>query len=117
MLCGTTASLIASGQPYDQRLPILVAGVAYQGLGMLVAMLMYAVLIPRLMQWGLPAPNMRPGLFICVGPPAFTALALIGMSNALPEGYGYFARNAAAVGALRAMALFTGIFLWAFAFW
>lgn len=117
MLTGTLASLIAPSQPFDQRMPIIVAGVAFQGLGFIVAVLMYAVLIPRLMQWGLPAPNMRPGLFICVGPPGFTSLALIGMSNALPEGYGYFARNPVAIGALQAMALFVGIFLWAFAFW
>lgn len=117
MLCGTLASLISSTQPYDQRMPILVAGIAYQGLGIMVSMCMYAVLIARLMEHGLPAPNLRPGLFICVGPPSFTALALIGMSNALPEEYSYFASNPGVIVAVKAMAVFTAIFLWAFAFW
>lgn len=117
MLCGTLASIIASSQPYDQRMPILIAGVTFQGLGMSVAMLMYAVLIARLMEFGLPAPNLRPGLFICVGPPSFTTLALIGMANAVPEGYSFFETYPGAVVVVKTMAVFTGIFLWALAFW
>lgn len=117
MLCGTLASLIASTQPYDQRMPIIVAGVTFQGLGILVSMLMYSILIARLMQHGLPPPNVRPGLFITVGPPSFTALALIGMSNALPEDYSYFADNPGALVAVKALAVFTAIFLWSLSFW
>lgn len=117
MLTGTIATLIAADQPPAQRLPIIVAGVTFQGLGMLVAMLMYSILIVRLMQFGLPSPNLTPGMFITVGPPSFTGLALIGMSRALPEGYGYFATYPAAIPALRAVALFAAIFLWALGLW
>lgn len=117
MLTGTLASLLADSQPDDQRMPIIVAGVTFQGLGMMVSLLMYAVLIARLMEYGLPDPNLRPGMFICVGPPAFTALALIGMSGSLPEGYGYFAEYPGAIVALKAMALFVAIFLWSLSFW
>ncbi|KAK4998921.1 hypothetical protein LTR66_001950 [Elasticomyces elasticus] len=109
MLCGS--------QPPVHRLPIIVAGVTFQGLGMTVSFLMYSIYIHRLMEMGLPSPNLRPGMFIAVGPPAFTALALIGMVDALPENYGYFATYPLAVHALRPMALFIGIFLWALALW
>lgn len=117
MLTGTLASIIASNQPPDQRMPIIVAGVASQGLGWTVAVMLYAVMLVRLFEYGLPPPNARPGMFICVGPPGFTILALIGMSNALPEGYGYFATNPTALPALKAMALFVGIFIWMIGFW
>lgn len=118
MLGGTVASLIAADQPAEHAMPIIVAGVTLQGLGMMVSFMLYSIFIGRLMENGLPDPNVRPGMFIAVGPPAFTALALIGMSNALPDGYGYFASNTVAVPALQVMALFTGIFLWTLAwFW
>lgn len=90
MLCGTIASIIAPSQPSNQRLAIIIAGLTFQGLGMMVSTLMYATWVVRLMQNGLPAPDLRPGMFIAVGPPSFTGLALIGMSNSLPEDYGYF---------------------------
>ncbi|KAK6008357.1 hypothetical protein QM012_000260 [Aureobasidium pullulans] len=117
MLTGTLASIIAKNQPPDQRMPIIVAGVASQGLGWTVAVMLYAVMIVRLMHHGLVPPNGRPGMFICVGPPGFTILALIGMARALPDGYGYFATNPTAVPALQAMALFVSIFIWMIGFW
>jgi len=116
MLSGTLANIIASNQPPESRLPIIVAGVASQGLGFTVAVMLYAVMIVRLMEYGLPPPNARPGMFICVGPPGFTILSLIGMSKALPE-VGYFATNPMAIPALQAMALFVSIFIYMIAVW
>lgn len=117
MLCGTFASTISPSQPPAHRLPIIVAGVTLQGLGWMVAFLMYAVYVHRLMQFGLPAPNLRPGMFISVGPPSFTGLALIGMSQALPPNYGYFARHLASIETLQTMAVFVAVFLWTLSFW
>ncbi|KAH0282183.1 malic acid transporter, partial [Aureobasidium sp. EXF-3399] len=117
MLTGTLASILASNQPPDQRLPMIVAGVAAQGLGWTVAVMLYSVCLVRLFEYGLPVPNSRPGMFICVGPPGFTALAIIGMSNALPDNYGYLAAHAGAATALRAFALFTAVFIWMIGFW
>lgn len=117
MLCGTVASLISPNQQYDQRLPILVAGTTFQGLGFLVALLVYGVYISKLMESGLPDPNLRPGMFIAVGPPSFTASALIGMARALPADYGYFAAHPTATEILPQLALVFGIFIWALALW
>ena len=117
MLTGTLASILASNQPVDQRLPMIVAGVAAQGLGWTVAVMLYAVCLIRLFEYGLPPPNARPGMFICVGPPGFAALAIIGMSNALPDDYGYLGINPGSATALESMALFTGIFIWMIGFW
>ncbi|KAL9078877.1 MAG: hypothetical protein Q9157_002213 [Trypethelium eluteriae] len=117
MLCGTVASLISPTQPDDQRTAILVAGVTFQGLGFWVAILVYAIYISRLMESGLPGPNLRPGMFISVGPPSFTALALIGMSKSVPAQYGYFGAHPEVVPMLQQLALAFGIFIWSLSFW
>jgi C4-dicarboxylate transporter/malic acid transport protein len=116
MLSGSIASSISSSQPYEERLPIVVAGVSCQGLGFLISLIMMALYLGRLMVDGLPAPNLRPGMFMAVGPPSFTALALIGMSNSIPQGYGYFAKHPMAMDVLQPLALVSSIFLWLFSF-
>jgi len=117
MIVGTLAAIIAPSQPPEQRLPILIGGVAYIGLGLMVALLVYPLYLGRLMQHGLPAPAMRAGMFIPVGQMGYAALALIEMSRAIPEGYGYFAENPFAVDALRTVALWVGIWIWLLGFW
>ncbi|KAF2831320.1 hypothetical protein CC86DRAFT_431090 [Ophiobolus disseminans] len=87
MLSGTIASVIAADQPISSRMPILVAGLGCQGLGFTIAILMYAHYIGRLMQVGYPGREHRGAMFIGVGPPSFTCLALIGMANALPDDF------------------------------
>ena len=98
-------------------MPVIVAGVGFQGLGWMIAFLMYAIYTHRLMTYGLPAPDLRPGMFIPVGPPSFTGLVLIGLADALPPDHGYFASHLMAVEILQTMATFTAIFLWVLAFW
>lgn len=117
LLTGVLASTIAPSQPPSQRLPILVAGVTYLGLGFSVAFILYALYLHRLTQEGFPAPPMRPGMFIAVGPPGFTATGLIGLSRSIPDDYAYFARFPAASQILKVLALWVGIWLWALAFW
>ena len=117
MLVGTLAAVIAPLQPPEQRLPILVAGVSYLGLGLMVALLIYPLYLRRLMQHGLPAPEMRPGMFIPVGQMGYTALALMRMSQTIPENSAYFAANPGAVTVLRTMALWIGIWIWMLGFW
>ncbi|KAL7924016.1 voltage-dependent anion channel domain-containing protein [Trichoderma austrokoningii] len=117
LLTGVLASTIAPSQPPSGRLPILVAGVTYLGLGFSVAFILYALYLYRLTQEGFPAPSMRPGIFIAVGPPGFTATGLIGLSRSIPVNYAYFAGFPAAPQILRVLALWVGIWLWALAFW
>ncbi|CAK1359030.1 Malic acid transport protein [Cercospora beticola] len=117
MLSGTLASAIASDQPVHHRLSIILAGLTMQGLGWMVSIMVYAIYIHRLMQFGLPAPNLRPGMFISVGPPSFTGLALLGMSQALPNQDAYFLERPGVVVVLQTMADFVAMFLWSLSFW
>ncbi|KAH9879132.1 hypothetical protein J1614_002568 [Plenodomus biglobosus] len=117
MLSGTIASVIAKEQPIGARMPILVAGLGCQGLGFTVAILMYAHYIGRLMQVGYPDREHRGAMFIAVGPPSFTCLALIGMANALPEDFDIQMDGLIDAKVLRTMALVVALFLWVLAMW
>lgn len=117
MLCGTFASAIAADQPTSHRMNIIVAGISFQGLGWMVAFLMFAVYMHRLIQYGLPAPDLRPGMFISVGPPSFTALALIGMAQSLPPDAEFFQRHPTAIENLQVFTAIVAVFLWTLAFW
>jgi C4-dicarboxylate transporter/malic acid transport protein len=123
MLVGTIASVISSSQPPNQALPIIICGLTFQGLGFMVSIFIYAVYINRLMTSGLPIPAMRPGMFIAVGPPAFTALAILGMSA---SSYNIFPSYTTISGVadpsrmpdvLRIVALVFAVFIWTVAFW
>lgn len=61
MIAGTVAGAIAQDQPAERRLPILVAGLTFQGLGFWAAIPLYGTFISRLLQFGLPSANLRPG--------------------------------------------------------
>ncbi|KAK6955480.1 hypothetical protein Daesc_003119 [Daldinia eschscholtzii] len=102
MLTGTIAGSIAQSQPPEQRLPIIVAGVAFQGLGWIN---------------GLGSPDLRPGLFMPVGSAGYTVVSLIGCARYIPQGYGFFAEHPGAADVLQVLATWVGIFLWLFAFW
>ncbi len=119
MLAGPIAGSVAAVQDTVQGIPIAIAGVAAQGLGFTISILMYANYIGRLMSYGLPQKNARPGMFIAVGPPSFTALALIEISNdagrLFPSNFISTSINVPEV--LRVMALFTAFFLWLVSFW
>ncbi|PVH75474.1 C4-dicarboxylate transporter/malic acid transporter [Cadophora sp. DSE1049] len=123
MLCGTLASLMGSSQPPDYGLPILVAGITFQGLGILIATFMYGAYLRRLMTDGLPSPNTRPGMFIAVGPPSFTGLALLGISANLRLIYPAYSTISnithpeVIADVFRIIALSAAVFLWATAFW
>ncbi|MCJ1377207.1 hypothetical protein MMC17_000299 [Xylographa soralifera] len=117
MLSGTIASVSAGSQPPQHAMSIIIAGLTFQGLGMLVAILMYAQYVGRLMQYGLPAPDLRPGMFIAVGPPSFTALSIIGMASSIPNQFGYFGSHPTAFDILNIIAVFMAVFLWSLSFW
>ncbi len=123
MLVGTIASVISSSQPPNQALPIIICGLTFQGLGFMVSVFIYAVYINRLMKSGLPIPAMRPGMFIALGPPAFTALAILRMSD---SSYNIFPSYTTISGVddpsrisdvLRIIALVFAVFIWTVAFW
>ncbi|WPB06861.1 uncharacterized protein RHO25_011521 [Cercospora beticola] len=114
MLTGTAAGAIAQSQPVEQRVPIMVAGVAYQGLGWIMCVIFLTFVFGNLLERGWPVVDLRGGLFIMVGTAGFTIVALIGCARAAPADYGYFATHPIAGEVLLIVATWTGIFLWLF---
>ncbi|KAF2093363.1 hypothetical protein NA57DRAFT_48323 [Rhizodiscina lignyota] len=120
MLSGTIAAIGAPFQPMEKKIPMIICGLLSQGLGMMVSMLMYASYLRRMINYGLPSPQSRPGMFIAVGPPSFTSLAIIGLANAWPTGkQSYFggSEGEAARMVLLTLATVVSVFIWSLAFW
>ncbi|KAI0595385.1 voltage-dependent anion channel-domain-containing protein [Biscogniauxia sp. FL1348] len=117
MLSGTIAASGAAGQPVGEAVPMIIGGLTAQGLGMLVSMCMYASYVRRMIQYGFPSPSSRPGMFIAVGPPSFTSLAIMGLANDFPDHYDYFGPDALTIQILRVLATMTSIFIWSLSLW
>ncbi|KAL1604100.1 hypothetical protein SLS60_005692 [Paraconiothyrium brasiliense] len=117
MLGGTIAAVIAKDQPVGARMPIIAAGLGCQGLGFTMSIIMYAHYIGRLMQVGYPNREHRGAMFIGVGPPSFTALAFIGMANALDDDFDLQGDGLIDTKVLRTLALVSALFLWVLAMW
>lgn len=119
MLAGTIAGTIAETQPIDRRISILVAGTTFQGVGFWVALSVFGPLMSRLMRIGLPAPALRPGMFISVGPPAYTSHALIKLSSSFYNSsqISYIQRYPDSANVIQYASLALSIFIWCLAFW
>lgn len=62
---------------------VIVGGFTVQGIGFLVSLTIYSSFVYRLMTQKLPADPLRPGMFVSVGPAAFTCSGTIGMATNL----------------------------------
>jgi tellurite resistance protein TehA-like permease len=118
MLTGTVAAGIVREQPEAHRLPIMVAGVGFQGYGWILSMIYVGWIFSSLLQNGFPgASSTRPGFFMLVGTAGYTIVVLIGNARGAPSNYGYFASHPMAAEIVLVMATWTSIFLWLFTFW
>ena len=68
LVAGPLAGGLLEHQPIIAGISIWVAGVTCQGSGWMVATFMYVLWTFRLLSYDLPAPSMRPGMYIAVGP-------------------------------------------------
>jgi len=98
-------------------MPMLFGGLTAQGLGMMVSMCMYASYVRRMINYGFPSPESRPGMFIAVGPPSFTSLAIIGLADNWPRGYDFFGPDETTAQVVRVLALFAAVFIWSLSLW
>ena len=86
LVVGPLASLLCGPTFTDQprALTIAIAGFTCQGIGFLVSMTIYSAFIYRLMTQKLPQENIRPGMFVSVGPSGFTCAAVAGIAGNAP---------------------------------
>jgi C4-dicarboxylate transporter/malic acid transport protein len=120
LVLGPLAGVLIPSQPQHSAVPMLIGAVMFQGLGWMVSIFMYVIYVIRLMSSDLPAPSMRPGMFISVGPAGYTATALVSLgtqAQTILTG-SYLGVTSVPIGdVLHIMGTFSGIFLWLLAFW
>lgn len=104
-----------------EALDVLIGGFVFQGIGFMLSLMIYAAFIYRLMTQKLPQENLRPGMFVSVGPSGFTISGIVTMGMVIPEvaskdfllpGNGELAANIS-----RVMSVWAGLWLWGLAFW
>ncbi|KAK3347409.1 voltage-dependent anion channel-domain-containing protein [Neurospora tetraspora] len=126
MLIGTLAGSFSKTQPPESAIAMICAGLAAQGLGLLVSFFFFSSYLSRLMAFGLPA--QRPGMFIAVGPPSFTGAAVISMASDIPRVFSQLQESRVAIltgvgdmatlaAGVKLGAIWLGVFLWGLGFW
>ncbi|MCJ1419253.1 hypothetical protein MMC32_005607 [Xylographa parallela] len=119
LIIGPHAAILSATLDQPRALEIIIGGFTVQGVGFLVSLTIYAAFIYRLMTQKLPMESTRPGMFVSVGPSAFTAGALINLAinteKALPAD---FMGNGPLVSMiLRVVASWAALWLWGLAIW
>ena len=81
--------LVSSAKLLSQprALQVVVGGITLQGTGFMVSIMIYSAFIYRLMTQKLPKEPLRPGMFVSVGPAAFTITGLINMGENLSRSF------------------------------
>ena len=91
LIIGPHAGILSGSLAPHRALDIIVGGFTIQGIGYMVALMIYSAFIYRLMTQKLPKANLRPGMFVSVGPSGFTAAGIVTMaanaSRAIPEDF------------------------------
>lgn len=117
------ATLIAAAAETQQSLALNSLAVAFcaiavQGAGCLIALMISAAFIYRLMTQKLPRDMQRPGVFISVGPYAFTVVGIVQLGShadfILPPN---FMGTDQAVPIVRIMSVMVGLWLWGLSLW
>jgi tellurite resistance protein TehA-like permease len=121
LIVGPHAGQLAKKVPAEDALQIIVGGYVLQGIGFMVSLMIYSAFVYRLMTQKLPKENVRPGMFVSVGPSGFTISGLITMGQTLPsvvspnfmgEGMGVLVGQVSMI-----VANWVGLWLWGLAFW
>ncbi|CAJ2511965.1 Uu.00g075900.m01.CDS01 [Anthostomella pinea] len=112
------ADRVGSGDPEINRLAIAVCAVTVQGTGFLISFMICAAFIYRLMTQKLPRDMQRPGVFISIGPPAFTVAGFVALGQQadiiLPanlQGEPHF------IFILQVLSILIGLWLWGLSIW
>lgn len=120
LVVGVLAANIAETQPPDSAIQILIAGICGQGLGWILAFFIYTVYLTRLINSSMPAASVRPGMYVSVGPAAYTCAGLLSLGKQaktiVPEGY--LGITSFPVGDMwLALSVPAALFLWLLAVW
>ena len=128
LIIGTHAGNLSARLPSPQSaLRVIIGGFTIQGIGFLVSLTIYSAFVYRLMTQKLPPEPLRPGMFVSVGPSAFTVSGTISMAANLPKALSANATDPhdtymdlpapMAANILKILANWTSLWLWGLALW
>ena len=98
---------------------ILIAAIGYQGIGLLVSLMIYSAFIYRLMTQRLPQDSNLPGMFVAVGPSGFTATGIVQLGSFVEKVFpaDFMGNRSQAALVCRILANISGLWLWCLAIW
>jgi C4-dicarboxylate transporter/malic acid transport protein len=120
LIIGPHAGVLSSDLSPERSARVLVGGFTAQGIGIMVSLMIYSAYIYRLMTQKLPRESLRPGMFVSVGPSAFTASALINMSKNASRAYGntdFMGNGELAALVMQVIASWAALWFWGLACW
>lgn len=116
LIIGPHAGILSSQLRQSRAFDIIIGGFTAQGIGFMVSLMIYSAYLSRLMTRKLPQESLRPGMFVSIGPCAFTVSGIINMAanaqRALPDDFMGDGPTAAIV--LKVVGNFVGIWLWGY---
>lgn len=119
LILGPHAAVLSKTLEQQRAFDIIVGGFTLQGIGFLISLMVYSLLLYRLMTQKLPQESTRPGMFVSVGPSGFTVAGVVGMAEnaqrALPPDYMGNTQIAAMI--LQIMSAWMSLWIWGLAVW
>lgn len=120
LILGVLGSTLLKSQPPEAGYRIFIASITFQGLGWTIAFLMLTLYFTRLVNSNLPEIPKRPGMYVAVGPAAYTSNACVALgiqaSGHIPDNFlGITSFPVADV--IKVFGVISGIFLWLISFW
>ncbi|KAJ5180733.1 hypothetical protein N7492_003943, partial [Penicillium capsulatum] len=117
LIIGPHAGILSAKLEPARSLRIIIGGTTIQGVGFLVSLMVYSAFIYRLMTQKLPKENIRPGMFVSVGPSGFTVAGLVNMASEAKRSFpaDFMGNGALAADILRVTVNFSCLWLWGLA--
>lgn len=119
LIIGPHAGILSKKLDPVQSLRVIIGGTTIQGVGFLVSLMVYSAFIYRLMTQKLPKENLRPGMFVSVGPSGFTVAALVNMAAQAKRAFpsDFMGNGPLAADVVKIVANFSCLWLWGYVEW
>ncbi|KAL8818405.1 MAG: hypothetical protein Q9223_002959 [Gallowayella weberi] len=119
LIIGPHAAILCKTMSPTTAFDIIIVGFTLQGIGFLVAFMIYASFIYRLMTQKLPSASARPGMFVSVGPSGFTVAGILGMAKAMSRDVpaDFMSDGPQAAFIFKVVANWTCLWIWGLAMW
>ncbi|CAI7570920.1 unnamed protein product [Penicillium pancosmium] len=117
LIIGPHAGCLSAKLDQARSLRVIIGGTTIQGVGFLVSMMVYSAFIYRLMTQKLPKENIRPGMFVSVGPSGFTVAGIVNMAAEAKRSFpaDFMGNGPLAADVLRVVVDFAALWLWGLA--